>query len=161
MHINACSYLVMSVTSPPSLLFLTAFPHEVGFRPYNAPICQLLHEAWVLVSTISRFGRGSPCAMVFAHGVKLLNSAKWCLMPSYDLLECFFSEEVCRRRRGWFYGSTFVVMRRRCRRALLNKKNNSSKHALRINVGCEGNVENSNLMLLRVINVVSWACWWQ
>jgi hypothetical protein len=53
-----------SSTELPRLSTLSAFPHVVG-----KGICLLMfgpraHEAWVLVSTISRFGWGSPCAMI-------------------------------------------------------------------------------------------------
>lgn len=83
---GACCHTITA----PFVFHLSAFPHVVGkplclfvFRPFA-------HEAWVYVSTISRFGWGSPCAMIsryFGKNEMLPTNARDLCEPSASHLD--------------------------------------------------------------------------
>ena len=91
-----------SSTELPRLSTLSAFPHVVG-----KGICLLMfgpraHEAWVLVSTISRFGWGPPCAMIsrFLRKNRMPPMFQWGYLGP---IGPFQSLPQCLQPSGWFY----------------------------------------------------------
>ena len=63
-----------------SVRHLSAFPHVVGKTPWLAPIWRVAAKAWKVVSTISHFGRGPPCAIISPCAQTRKAAKSWSLL---------------------------------------------------------------------------------